>query len=127
MGHGSAGGLSSKGWWVVVPHGFCVFEPGLRWFWCVWTVGGPLGLVQRCLEGFPRGALWGYGSGGLEELLLAWWGVLGVYFRGVGLGRHEDPVCPVEDPPLGVCFEDVDGGSLGRCVEVVPRYDGYFH
>ena len=26
----------------------------------------------------------------------------------LGLGRHEDAVCPVEDPPLGVRFEDVD-------------------
>ena len=36
---------------------------------------------------------------------------------GVGLGRHEDSECPVEDPPFGVCFEDVDGGSLGGGVQ----------
>ena len=41
-----------------------------------------------------------------------------LYFRGIGLGRHEDSVCPVEDPPLGVCFEDVDGGSLGAVSRV---------
>ena len=35
-------------------------------------------------------------------------------------------MCPVEDPPLGVRFEDVDGGMPGGCVEVVLRCDGYF-
>ena len=39
--------------------------------------------------------------------------VFQVYFWGVGLGRHEDSVCPVEDPPLGVRFEDVDGQLFG--------------
>ena len=58
---------------------------------------------------------------GLEESLPALWGVFRVYFRGIGLGRHEDSVCPVEDPPLGVCFEDVDGGLLGGRVQSVPR------
>ena len=42
---------------------------------------------------------------------------------GVGLGRHEDCVCPVKDPPLRVRFEDVDGGLLGRRVQGVPCCD----
>ena len=46
------------------------------------------------------------------------WGVFQVFFRGIGLGRHEDSVCPVEDPPLGVRFEDVDGGLFGGDVQV---------
>ena len=54
-------------------------------------------------------------------------GVFWVYFRGVGLGRLEDPLRPVEDPPLGFRFEDVDGGMLAGCVVGVPRWDGYFH
>ena len=55
------------------------------------------------------------------------WGVFRVYFWGVGLGCHEDPVCRVEDPLSGVHFEDVDGGMLWVCVEGVPRCNGYFH
>ena len=62
---------------------------------------------------------------GLEESLLASSGIFPVYFWGVGQGRHEDPVCPVEDPPLGLRFEDVDGGMLGGCVEGVPQRHGY--
>ena len=65
------------------------------------------------MEGFPRGAFAACEGGGLEEPVPALWGVFGVYFRGVGLGCHKDSVCPVEDPPLGVRFEDVDGGLLG--------------
>ena len=42
----------------------------------------------------------------------------------IGLGRHEDSVCPVEDPPLGLRFEDVDGGLFGGRVQGVPRCDG---
>ena len=83
--------------------------------------------VERCVEGFPRGAFAAREGGGLEESLPASWGVFRVYFRGVGLGRHEDSVCPVEDPPLGVRFEDVDGGLLGGGVQGVPRCDGQFH
>ena len=54
-------------------------------------------------------------------------GLFWVYFRVIGLGCHEDSVCPVKDPPLGVCFEDVDGGLSGGRVEGVPRCDGYFY
>ena len=76
------------------------------------------------MEGFPRGAFAVCEGDGLEELLPALWGVFQVYFRGIGLGRHEDSVCPVEDPPLGVRFEDVDGGLLGGRVQGVPQCDG---
>ena len=76
------------------------------------------------MEGFPRGAFAACEGGGLEESLPASWGVLRVYFRDVGLGRHKDSVCPVEDPPLGVIFEDLDGGLLGGRVQGVPRCDG---
>ena len=76
------------------------------------------------MEGFPRGAFAACEGSGLEELLPASWGVFRVYFWGVGLGRHEDSPCPVEDPPLGVRFEDVDGGLLGGRVQGVPRRDG---
>ena len=73
------------------------------------------------MEGFPRGAFAACEGGGLEELLPAPWGVFWVYFRGIGLGRHEDSVCPVEDPPLGVRFADVDGGLLGGGVSRVSH------
>ena len=96
-------------------------------FRCVWTLGGSLAPVERHVEGLPRGALSACDSGGLEDSLQAPWGVLWVYFWGVGLSCHEDPMCPVEDPPLGVRFEDVDGGMLGWCVEGVPRCDRYFN
>ena len=76
------------------------------------------------MEGFPRGAFAACEGGGLENSLPAPSGVLGVYFRGIGLGRHEDSVCPVEDPPLGVRFEDVDGRLSGWRVRDVPRCDG---
>ena len=36
-------------------------------------------------------------------------------------------MCPVEDPPLGVCFEDVDGGLFGGRVQGVPRCECSFH
>ena len=62
------------------------------------------------MEGFPQGAFAACEGGGLEESVPASWGVFQVHFWGVGLGRHEDSVCPVEDPQLGVRFEDVDGG-----------------
>ena len=61
------------------------------------------------MERFPQGAFAACEGGGLEESLPASWGVFQVYLRGVGLGS----VCPVEDPQLGVRFEDVDGGLLG--------------
>ena len=66
-----------------------------------------------CVEGFPRGAFAASEVGGLEELLPASWGVFRVYFCGVGLGRHGESVCPVDEPQLGVRFEDVDGRLLG--------------
>ena len=65
------------------------------------------------MEGLPRCAFAACEGGGLEKSLPAPWGVFRVYFWGIGLGRHEDSVCPVEDPPLGVRFEDMDGGLLG--------------
>ena len=76
------------------------------------------------MEGFPRGALAACEGGGLEESLPASWGVFRVCFWDVGLGRHEDSVCPVEDPQLGVRFEDVDGGTFGRRVQGVSRCSG---
>ena len=72
------------------------------------------------MEGFLRGAFAACEGSGLEESLLASWGAFRVFLRGVGLGRHEDSVCQVEDPPLGVRFEDVDGGLLGGGVQGVP-------
>ena len=71
------------------------------------------------MEGFPRGAFAACEGGGLEESLPASWGFFPVFFWGVGLGRHEDSVCPVVDPPLGVRFEDVDGRLLGGRVQGV--------
>ena len=109
---------------VVVPHGLGLHDPGLRVFRCVWAAGGPLSPVECCVEGFPRGAFAASEVGGLEESLTASWGVFRVCFRAVGLGCHEDSVCPVEDPPLGVRFEDVDGGWLGGRIQGVPRRDG---
>ena len=76
------------------------------------------------MEGFPRGAFAASEGGGLEQSLPASWGVFRVYFRGVGLGRHEDSVCPVDDLPLGVCVEDMDGGLLGGRIQAVPRRNG---
>ena len=102
---------------MVVPHGLGLPDPGLCGFRCVRAVGGALSPVECCVEGFPGGAFAACEGGGLEESLLAPWGVFRVHFRGIGLGRHEDSVCPVEDPPLGVRFEDVDGGLLGGGVE----------
>ena len=112
---------------MVVTHGLDLSEPGLRGFRCVWTAGGSLSPAECCVEGFPRGAFAACEGGGLEEPLPALWGVFWVYFWGVGLGRHEDSVCPVEDPPLGVRFEDVDGGLLGGRVQGLPRCDGQFY
>ena len=113
---------------MVVPHGLGLHDPGLRGFWCVWAVGGALSPVECCVEGFQGGAFAACEGGGLEDSLPAPWGVFRVffrvYFRGIILGRHEDSVCPVEDPPLGVCFEDVDGGLLRGRVQGVPRCDG---
>ena len=109
---------------VVVPHGLGLFDAGLRGLGCVWAVQGPLSPVECCVEGFPRGTFAASESGGLEESLLVSWGVFRVYLRAVGLGRHEGSVCPVEDPPLGICFEDVDGGLLGGDVQGVPGCDG---
>ena len=76
------------------------------------------------MEGIPGGAFAACDGGGLEESLPAPWGVFRVSFRGIGLGPDEDSVCPVEDPPLGVRFEDVDGGLLEGRVQGVPRCDG---
>ena len=109
---------------VVVPHGLGLHDPGLRAFRCVWAVRGALSPVECCEEGFPGGAFAACEAGGLEESLPALREVFRVYFRGRGLGCHEDSVCPVEDRPLGVCFEDVDGGLLGGRVQGVPRCDG---
>ena len=75
------------------------------------------------MEGFPRGAFAARQGGGLEEPLPAACGVFRVYFHAVGLGCPEDSMCPVEDPPLVVRFEDVDGGLFGRRVQGVPRCD----
>ena len=109
---------------VVVPHGLRLFDPGHRGFRCVWAVRGPLSPVECCVEGFPRGAFAACEGGAVEASRPASWGVFRVYLRGVGLGRHEDSVCPVEDPPYGVRFEDVDGRLLGGDVQGVPRCDG---
>ena len=79
------------------------------------------------MEGFPRGAFAACERGGLEESLPASWGVFRVYFWVVGLGCHEDSLCPVEDPHLGVRFEDVDGGLLVGRVQGVPRRDGQLY
>ena len=83
-----------------------------------------MGPVERRVEGLPRGALSAIDSGGLQEWLPASWGLLQSSSSRVGLGRHEDPMCLVEDRPLGFCFEDVDGRKLGGCVEGVPCCDG---
>ena len=77
-------------------------------------------------RGLPTGRLTARDSGGLKESLPAPWGIFWVYLWGVGLGRHGDPVRPVEDPPLGVCFENVGGGMCGGCVEGIRRCDSYF-
>ena len=112
---------------VVVPHGFCLLDRGFPGFPCVWIVGGSLSPVECRVQGFPRGALSACDSGGLEESLRTSLGVFRVSLWGVGLGRHEDPVCPVKDPPSSLRFEDVDGGMLGGSVEGVPPCDGYFY
>ena len=65
------------------------------------------------MEGLSRAAFAACEGGSLKESLPASCGVFRVYFWGVGLDRHEDSVCAVEDPPLGVRFEDVNGGLLG--------------
>ena len=110
---------------MVVPHGLGLFDPGLRVFRCVWAAAGPLSPVECCVEGFPQGASAACEGGGFKESLLASLGVFRVYFRDVGLSRHEDSVCPVEEPPMGVRFEDVDGGLFGGGgVQGVPRADG---
>ena len=109
---------------MVVPHGLGLHDPGLRGFRCVWAGGGALSTVECCVEGFPGGASAACKCGGLEESVPAPWGVFRVYFRGIGLGLHEHSVCPVQDLPLGVRFEDVDCGLLGGRVGGVPRCNG---
>ena len=108
---------------MVVPYGPGLHDPGLRGFPCVWTAGGSLISVECCVEGFPRGAFAACEGGGLEEPLQVSWRVFRVYFWGVGLGPHEDSVCPVEDPPIGVRFEDVDDGLLVGHFQGVRRCD----
>ena len=123
LGSGSAG-------WAAVPGGFVrswvggggVFPvpPPCGGGFNFLVAGGSLSPVECRVEGFPRGAFAACEGGGLEESLPAWSGVFWVYFWGVGLGSHEESVCPVEDPPLGVRFEDVDGGTSGGRVQGVP-------
>ena len=105
---------------MVVPHGLGLHDPGLRGFRRVRAVRGALSPVECCVEGFPGGAFAACENDGLEESVPAPWGVFWVYFRGIGLGRHEDSVCPVDNRPLGVRFEDVDGGLLGGGAQGVP-------
>ena len=104
---------------VVVPHGLGLHDPGLCRFRCVLAAQEALSSVECCVEGFPWGALAACEGGGLEELLPAPCGVFQVFFRGIGLGGHENSVCPVEDPPLGIRFEDVYCGLLGGRVQGV--------
>ena len=98
---------------MVVPHGLGLHDPGLCGFRCVWAVGGALSPVECCVEGFPGGAFAACEGGGLEESLLAPWGVFRVHFRGIGLARHEDSVCPVEDPTLVSALRMWMAGCLG--------------
>ena len=109
---------------MVVPQGLGLHDPGLCGFRSVRAVGGAVSPIECCVEGSPGGAFAACEGGGLGESLPAPLEVFWVYARGIGLGRHEDSVCPVEDPPLGVCFEDVDGGLLRGRVQGVPRRDG---
>ena len=111
---------------VVVPHGLGLPDPP-PWAPVCLGRGGSLSPVECRVEGFPWGAFAACENCGLEESLLASWGVFWVYFWGVGQDRHEDSVCPVQDPPMGVRFEDVDGGLLGGRVQGVPRRDGQFY
>ena len=109
---------------VVVPHGLGLHVPGIRGFWCVRAAWRSLSPVECCVEGFPRSAFPACQGGGLDESLRASWRVFLVDFWGVGLGCHEASMCPVEDPGLGVRFEDVNGGLLGGRVQGVPQRDG---
>ena len=109
---------------MVGPHDLGLHDPGPRGFRCVWTAGGSLSPAECCVEGFPHGAFAACEGSGWNQSSPALWGVIRVYFRGVGLGRHADSVCPVEDPPLGGRFEDVDGRPLGGRVQGVRRCDG---
>ena len=72
-------------------HGLGLHDPGLCGFQCVRAVGGALSPVECCVEGFPGGAFAACEGGGLEESLLAPWGVFQVYFRGIGLGAMRTP------------------------------------
>ena len=109
---------------VVVPHGLGLHDPGLRGFRCVWAVGGALSPVECRVEGFPGGAFAACEGGGLEESVPAPWGVFRVYFRGIGLGRHEESVCPVEDPHRASALRMWMAGCWGGGVQGVPRCDG---
>ena len=86
--------------------------------------GVPLCLRARFggTAGGRTGGAWAWKKGcvTLCSGLFAW-------LPGVGLGSHKDPMFPVEDPPLGVRFKDVDGGTFRGCVNGVPWSDGYFH
>ena len=78
---------------------------------------------------------------GRLRILCGWWpggvaaglvGGLPGLFLGVGLGRHEDSVGQVEDPPLGVRFEDVDRGffwggvsRMSHDVMASPNLEGW--
>ena len=73
---------------MVVPHGLGLHDPGLCGFRCVRAVGGALSPVECCVEGFPGGAFAACEGGGLEESLLAPWGVFRVLTRGVGGRFH---------------------------------------
>ena len=72
---------------MVAPHGLGLHDPGLCWFRCVRTVGGAWSRVECCVEGFPGGAIAACEGGGLEESLLAPWGV----FQGLFPGYRPGP------------------------------------
>ena len=122
MGHGSAvfEGVVE----VVIPQGLRLFDPSYCGVRCVGPLGGSLAPIHCREEGFPRGVGAACGCPGLKEVLLASRGVLGVYFLGVGLGCHDNFLCPVECPPLGLRLKHVDGELFGGRVESVPWGDG---
>ena len=105
---------------VVVPHGLGLHDPGLRGFWCVSAVRGPLSPVECCVEGFPRGAFAACEGSNVEESLQASLGV----FRVQAWVAMRTPCAQWRTHHWASTLRMWMAGCWGGGVQGVPRCDG---